>query len=660
MHYGLKNQTGYRTTVRSWTGRGLRPFVFMISLWFSLTAVAPAYAFELFGFHLWGEKTDSEETDTVGVPDPTAYSVEFRVVGENEDHPSKIEKELQSVSLLVREIKQLPSGTSGVLARATKDFERLIGKLYEDGYYGALVEITVAEVPLNQALLHPEKITQRPVPILVVVNRGPQFHIGQAEVFYRGPITKEQLDLPNAQALGLIEGAPAFSSSVVSAEKKAVQSLKDQGYPFAKVERRQLLANHANRALKVKINLLSGPYARFGPVTVSGTVKMDPHFVREYANIPQGSQWDADIISAAESKLRDLEVFSSIRFEPAKKLDQNGELPLTIVVAERPRKVFGFGANYSSNEGVGVEGYWRHRNLFGQAERLSITGAVGQLLAVDNEQIEYAARVTFEKPGVLGPLTSFSTSAAAVQENPDNYRSTSLTYDLYLSREFTDALSVRAGGEVYFAKERDVFGRNDYFLIGLPINLTYDTRNDTLNPTKGVDATLFFEPAYDVRGKTENLYSNASIASYLPIMGEDQLVLAGRVSTGAIIAPSVRDVPAARRFFLGGGGTIRGYAYKNVGPRIDDQVAGGRSFILFNGEIRSKITENLGVVGFVDAGAAYLTQFPSFDETLSIGVGGGIRYFTPVGPLRLDVGVPLDPKRNDPPLALYIGLSQAF
>ncbi|MES0868772.1 autotransporter assembly complex protein TamA [Pseudovibrio sp. SCP19] len=660
MLYKQTSKRGSFASRLAWPFKVPRLLVLFACLFLALSSASPTHAFELFGYHLWGEKAESDEDQNVGVPDPTPYTVEFRVTGEDEEAPSDVEEELQSVSLLVQDVKKLPSGASGVLARATKDFERLIGKLYEDGYYGALVEIDVAGMPLNQAILHPEKITERPIPVLVVVNRGPQFHFGSAEVSYEGPATKNGLDLPDAQTLGLVEGTPALSAKVLTAESQAVSFLKDEGYPFAKVADRQLLANHANRALKVKLRVNSGPYAKFGPVSVSGTANMDPEFVRTYANLPRGAQWDANVISKAQRRLRDLEVFSSIRFEPADQLDPNGELPVTIVVAERPRKVFGLGANYSSNEGVGVEGYWRHRNLFGKAERLSVTGAVGQLLAVNNEQIEYAARITFEKPGVIGPLTAFSTSVAAVQENPDNYRSTSFAYDAYLSRDFTPALSGRIGAEVYFANERDVFGNNDYFLLGIPADLTYDTRNDTLNPTHGIEAKLFFEPAYDVLGDTENLYSQGSIASYLPIFGTDRVVLAGRVSAGAIIAPAVQDVPAARRFFLGGGGTIRGYAYKNVGPRINDEVTGGRSFVLFNGEVRTRITETIGLVGFVDAGAAYSTQFPNFDEPLSVGVGGGVRYFTPVGPLRLDVGVPLEPQRNDPPFAVYIGLSQAF
>ncbi|GHB18708.1 membrane protein [Pseudovibrio japonicus] len=643
-----------------WTVKVPRALALLVCLFFSVATVSKVHAFELFGYHLWGEKSEDTEDTLAGVPDPTPYRVDFHVVGEDDKRPSKIEKELQSVSLLVQDIDDLPSGASGTLARATQDFQRLIGKLYEDGYYGALVQIAVEGMPLNQVIVHPEKITERPIPITVEITQGPQFTFGAADVTYEGPATNNGLDLPTAEKLGLIEGEPALSAKVLDAESNAVDFLKDNGYPFARVSNRQLLANHASQTLKVKLDIVSGAYALFGPVSVTGTEEMDPDFVRTYANLPRGEQWDAKVISRAQKRLRDLEVFSSIRFEPAGEIDPNGELPITIIVAERPKKVFGFGANYSSNEGIGVDGYWRHRNLFGKAERLSLTGSVGQLNAVDNEQIEYAARLSFEKPGVIGPLTAFTTSVAAVQENPDNFRSTSLSYDAYLSREFTKNLEARIGAEVYFANERDVFGRNDYFLLGIPADMTYDSREDTLNPTNGVWARLFFEPAYDALGNTENLYSRGSIASYYPIAGDDRVVLAGRVSAGAIIAPSVPAVPAARRFFLGGGGTIRGYAYKNVGPRIDDEVTGGRSFFLLNGEVRTRITENIGLVGFIDAGAAYLTQFPNFDLPLSVGVGGGVRYFTPVGPLRLDVGVPLQPKRNDPPLALYIGLSQAF
>lgn len=616
-----------------------------------------AQAFSLFGYHLWGEKEQASSID-VDVPDPTPYKVDFTF---QDTPPDGIESELKSKSVLVSEIEQLPSGASGVLARANRDFERLIATLYADGYYGGLVAINIAGTPLKQAILHPDKLKKRPVPIVVHVTVGPQFAFGSATVRYDGDILRHDADsLPDAQQLGLIAGEPALSDKVLDAEKQAVLALTARGFPFAKVEDRSLLANHADRQLKVSLVLDSGPYARFGPVTVSGTEKVDPEFVRGFANIPQGTQWDEKVLQAAEDRLRGLEVFSSIRFQPADQLDMNGELPIMLIVEDRPGKVYGFGANYSSNEGLGINGYWRNRNLFGQAERLTVSGSVGQLIATGNEEIEYAARVTFEKPGVFDPQTSFSTSFAAVQENPDNFRSKSISYDAYLQRQFTDALWGRAGGELYFANENDVFGINDYFLVGIPAEVKYDTRNDALNPITGLDGRVRIEPAYDFTGKDGLFFSEARLAGFYPLLNSDRFVLAGRASVGSIIAPSSQSVPASRRFFLGGGGTIRGYAYKNVGPRIGDEVAGGRSFLLFNGELRTRVTENFGLVGFVDAGTAYSTIYPDFAEPFSVGVGGGIRYFTPVGPLRLDVGLPLEPRRNDPSFAVYVGLGQAF
>ena len=119
-------------------------------------------------------------------------------------------------------------------------------------------------------------------------------------------------------------------------------------------------------------------------------------------------------------------------------------------------------------------------------------------------------------------------------------------------------------------------------------------------------------------------------------------------------------MPASRRFIAGGGGSIRGYAYRNVGPRVNGEVVGGRSLVELSGEIRVRVTETIGVVGFVDAGNAYEDSVPDFSEELKVGVGAGLRYFTPIGPLRVDAAIPLDPGKDDPDFALYVGLSQAF
>ncbi|MTI16955.1 outer membrane protein assembly factor [Rhodobacteraceae bacterium RKSG542] len=624
------------------------------------TFVAPyeANAFSLFGFHLWGEK--EPDPSDFSLPDPTPYTVTFTVEEAPEAEDKKLVKKLENSSQLVSQVKNLPSGVTGLKARALSDFEQLVARLYAAGHYGGLVSITIDGVPLQQSLEDPKEIEVRPVPVNIVVKPGPLFTFGTANVTYAGPVTSEDRVLPDASSLGIVEGEAAFSAKVLSAEKAALKAMADKGYPKAQIAQRSLVADHNSNELDVTLRVESGRKAFFGPVTVVGATKVDPEFIKEYALIPEGKQFDGKLLQDSEQRLRDLEVFASLRIQPIGEIQPDGTLPIQISVAERPEHVFGFGANWSSNEGIGVEGYWRHRNLFGQAEKLQLSGSVGNIDSAASDDLEYDVRLGFEKPGAFGPTTSFTSSLGAKQENPDNYRSRSISSDFFFIKQFDEFLEGRLGGELYFANEEDVFGMQDYFLLGVPGYVVYDDRNDKLNPTKGTWATAFVEPAYDAIGNSPLLFSRLSVTGYLPIGKDDRFVLAGRAATGSIVAERLTQIPAARRFYLGGGGTVRGYAYKNIGPRIGDDVTGGRSFMLFNGELRARVTDNFGVVGFIDAGAAYDPILPNFSEPLKVGVGGGIRYYTPVGPLRLDIGVPLEPDNNDPSFALYVGIGQAF
>lgn len=610
-------------------------------------APIPAHSLELFGLKLWG----SSEEETEPVPDPLPYEASLATTGDNEELTSQ----LKAASLLLQQQEKPPSGEAGLIARALSDRERLVAKLYSDGRYGGTVDISLAGVPLETALEQADLPNSRPVKVSVLIDPGPVFTFGNVS------ISTEGYDLSSDPAFwGLARGEVASSGKILSAERRIISMLRGRGYPKAGIAERRITADHANDTLEVTLIADAGLQARFGTVAVNGTDVTDPDFVIQQAMLPEGGVYSPEDLARARKRLNELGIFSSIRLVEGDISGPDGSMPVTIEVSERKRHVIGAGASWSSTEGFGVESYWRRRNLFGRGELLSVEGSIGRLGNESLQDLEYSARIAFEKPGVFGPLTSFSTSLAARQENPDAYKSRTLTFDAYLNREFSEQLKGRAGAEIFYADEEDAFGEDEYLLVGLPADLTFDNRDDKLNPSKGFFASVFAEPAYDTLNSNAMGFVRGTVSSYYALDQSKRFILAGKATAGSIFAPSVESIPASRRYIAGGGGSIRGYAYRNVGPRVNGEVVGGRSLIELSGEVRVKVTETIGVVGFVDAGNAYEDSIPDFSEGLKVGVGGGLRYFTPIGPLRIDAAVPLDPGQDDPDFALYVGLSQAF
>lgn len=641
---------------------GLVPLVFLrpvslrrrlplviLALVSGLTLSAPAGAFEIFGYKFF----EGDEEAAQAVPDPLPYTAELSVSSGPED----LSKTLENVSILVSREDEPPSGEAGLISRGLSDLKRILGQLYSMGYYGGTVAIRMNGTSLEEALETGNISGGRPVETKISIDAGPLFEFGTINIQVSGPGAD---DLPKDPAYWELQsGEPALSGKILTAEHRITLHLRDLGYPTVSVGEREIVADHATRKLDVTLPVTTGPKATFGAVSVSGTKITDPDFVESYALIPVGETYSPAALETSRKRLNELGIFSSIRLIEGD-IQPDGSLPITIEVSERKRHVIGAGASWSSTEGIGLEAYWRRRNLFGRGELLSLETSVGRIGSSEVDEMEYSAKIAFEKPGAFGPQTSFTTSLSAVQESPDAYTSRSITLDAYYKRKFSDTFSAQAGGEISFLNEEDVYGTQDYLLVGTPIAMTYDSRDNALDPTEGLFLNAQVEPAYDTLANQGLLFSRFTGSAYYALDEDNRFVLAGKASVGSIIAPSIRSVPASRRMIAGGGGSIRGYAYRNVGPRVDGEVAGGRSLVELSGEIRMKATKSLGLVAFVDAGNAYSDSFPNFEAPMKIGVGAGVRYYTPIGPLRVDAAIPLAPEQDDPDFALYVGLSQAF
>ncbi|HOV03544.1 MAG TPA: BamA/TamA family outer membrane protein, partial [Kaistiaceae bacterium] len=317
--------------------------------------------------------------------------------------------------------------------------------------------------------------------------------------------------------------------------------------------------------------------------------------------------------------------------------------------------------SWSNTDGAGIEAHWGHRNLFGGAEQIRVEGSVSRIGSADTSELDYELGVTFVKPGIIDPDTDLTAEARLRQEMPDAYESRSATAKLGLNHRFSDTLSASIGAEIEQARIEDEFGTEDYTLIGAPAELVWDTRDNRLDPSKGFHALAFAEPIVDLRNDESFFVSKASFSAYRAIDESRRFVLAGRIAAGSITGAGLTAVPADRRFYAGGGGSVRGYPYQGIGPMTSGgNPIGGLSFVEGSAEVRIRVTDKIGIVPFIDAGQVYAEDWPAFDEPLKVGAGIGLRYLTPVGPLRLDVAVPLDKEPDDPPVAVYLGLGQSF
>ncbi|WP_375588416.1 autotransporter assembly complex family protein [Hoeflea alexandrii] len=645
----MTNVQDIRSRARGFSWLRTLSAVLLMSSAVSLAAER-AEAFELFGFKLF----ENDTTEAVEVVDPLSYSVTLEVTGNDPD--GDLRSELEAASQLVQGADRPVSGSIGLIQRANGDFEQLIAALYENARYAGEVRILLdgrrlADLPPDASLGG-----SGPVPVRILVDPGKQFRFGDVSV--RDADGRAY----SAGEQGLAPGQLAKSTVILDAEQALVLELERDGHPFAKVSGREVVADHARGLLDVSLELEAGPVAPFGQTAVDGAESVDSQFIARMAGIRQGEQYDPEELAAAEKRLRALEVFSSVTVRGSESLSGDGSVPVEVTVAERKHRYLGVGATYSSTDGGGLEAYWGHRNLFGRAEKLRIEGSVSSLGTTGQaKDMTWRGAALFEKPGVLGPASKFVSRLEVEQENPDAYRRFSVEAAAGITYELTPQQTVSAGVNVEYARLTDSFNVDlETITVALPLEYVRDTRDSKLNPTSGTRLSLLVEPTYEINGGATFVKLRAEASAYRALDADKRFVLAGRVAAGTIYGASLASVPANRRFYAGGGGSVRGYGYQDIGPvNAAGQPTGGRSLIETSAEVRIGVTDTIGIVPFVDAGLVSASETFS-GAKFKAGAGIGVRYSTPFGPLRVDVAVPLNKDATDPDYGIYAGIGQAF
>jgi translocation and assembly module TamA len=616
--------------------------------------VTHAAAFEIFGIKLF-ESQDDVDPDGV-IVDPRKYSVVVTVNGAGD-----VEGAVRNASALLADENDPASGVAGLLAKARGDYKRIIAALYNEGYYGGSASIRIAGA--EAASLAPDAKLPDPVDVAIVVDPGPQFRFNSVNILNQAPETSDPQDVVELPfGMGFAAGQVARSSIILRAEQLTLEAWRQQGFAKASIATRDVVADHASSTVDVTITVNPGIKAAFGEIAVSGTERMDPEFVRRQTGLAVGDEYDPDDLARAQRRLDRLDVFRSARLDAAENIRPDGLLPYDLIVQELPGRRFGAGASYSSVDGAGVEAYHLWRNLFGQAERLRLDARVASIaFPIDTAQFDYFFGGTFTKPGVFTPDTDLVAAVSAERTIYPTYDKTSAEGRLGLTHIFSDEISFRGGGQFEVSKFNDpVYGTREFQTAGAYGGATLDFRNNSTNPTAGwyVDADI--QPFYEINFGNSAVRAVVEGRTYFGFGEDDPFVLAGRFKAGVLVGPELAEISPDRLFFAGGGGSVRGYGFKSIG--VDNGaggVTGGRYLAEGSIEARAKVTKDIGVVGFVDGGYVAADNFPAIED-LRLGAGVGVRYYTGLGPLRLDVAVPINKRDGDANFAIYAGIGQSF
>ena len=555
-------------------------------------------------------------------------------------------RELRAASGLLAAERDGRTAALDLFADARAEYGRLLAALYAKGHYGPVIHVLFdgREAAGIAPLDAPAQVSR----ITVTVDPGPRFVFSRSDI---SPLAA-RTELPT----GFAPGRVAESDVIRQAVQTAIDGWRSFGFAKAGVGGQDLTADHRNATLSAAIEMVPGPRLRFGQLVINGTERLRPERAWAIAGLPEGASFDPAEVARVAGRLRRSGVFSSVTVSEDEGVTPPDLLGITVDLVEaRPRR-YSFGAEIASYDGIVLSGGWLHRNLLGGAERLEITGEIAGI-AAQTGGADYRFGVTLDRPATPGPDTVLNLGLALAQVN--DVDTTARIVDI--SAGFTHYFSATLQGQMALAlaatQGRDPAGTYAYRSLELPLGLTWDRRDSKTDPTRLFYLEVGAKPFFGF-GTTDNgARLTFDARAYKGLGADDRVVLAARVQGGAILGADLLDTPRDDLFYSGGGGTVRGQPDQSLGVTVDDGgtaiTIGGNRFLAASLEARVKVGARLGLVGFVDMGLVGNGGTSDWQA----GAGIGVRYATGIGPLRLDLAVPVRDGRG---VQVYVGLGQAF
>ncbi len=626
-------------------------------------------------------------TSTAPAADPQPYRVELASTGN-----AALDAALRSTSQLQALHGSAPVNPFGLIARARGDIDRLRTVLESFGYYQSQVSITINALALDESGLGDtlNALPQGQAALCkVAFTLGPLYHLGDIGIDGSIPDSARS-------SLALSSGAPAIASDVLAAGARLLTALENQGYAFARVDPPVAHEDPDKHVLNLSFRVVTGPRVQIGEIRFEGLKRVHERLVRRRLLLHTGQPYSAIAVEKARKDLLTLGVFAAVSVRLGDAPDSLGRVPVTLQMSERPRHAVSLNAGYSSDLGGSAGVTWSDRNVRGNGEQLNLSASVINLGGTATTGIGYDTSAKYIIPDFAHRDQSLQFAVGAIKQSLQAYDQTAETSGVTLSRKISSLWSASVGTSAVHETISQEGTTHVYTLFALPLGVLYDSTDlpsPLLDPTHGLRASLSVAPTLS-RGQPNATFfvTQASIARYLDFhrwFGSEpgRSVLALRALGGSALGAtqleetvdgvpkSVPDLPPDQRFYAGGSGTVRGYRYQSVGPQfLDGNPVGGTAMAAFNAEFRQRIGTSFGAAVFADAGevseslsdvshtrrCSSATTAQGSTACWAVGVGVGARYYTAIGPLRLDFAVPTYRGSNDDKFEVYIGLGQAF
>ena len=533
--------------------------------------------------------------------------------------------------------------------RARADAELLAELLRSQGYYDAVVE---PRIEAAGAILAVE----------LAAEPGGQYRFESVELpGLDAAVGKEATRL--REAFAVKAGDPVIADRVIAAGVALQVELGERGFATATAGEQDIVIDHEAQVARLVLPVTPGPVARFGQITVTGQPPFSAKHVQRIARFKPGDRFERSEVNDLRRALVATGLVASVEVRPVPR-DEGRTIDLAVKLEPAPMRTIAGEVGYGTGEGFRAEASWQHRNFFNPEGALT-------LRAVGGTQEQLAA-VSFRRSNWLRRDQVLNAQALASHVDRDAFEAKTVSLSGGIERQsnfiWQKKWTWSLGAELVATDERDTIEatgeprRRTFFIGALPASLGLDESDDLLNPSKGFRLLGRVSPEISFQGGSfPYVRAQFDASAYRPV--SDSVVAAGRIRLGSILGAKRDDIAPSRRFYAGGGGSVRGYGYQRLGPRdIDGDPIGGRSLAEFSLEARVRLKAfggNFGIVPFIDGGTLSTEAMPDFKDW-QIGVGIGARYYSSFGPIRIDVGTPLNPQTGDGRIAVVVSLGQAF